>query len=113
MLAALFSVAGSTLGVLSSLHFHPRIDPLVCFGFYCLLIGYLILKSRFLPPVLGVLMAIAGLGWLAFLSRQFAQSLAPYNLVCGGIGEGLLTLWLLVMGVNAQRWNEQAGVATR
>jgi hypothetical protein len=27
----------------------------------------------------------------------------------GGIGEGLLTLWLLIMGVNSERWRQQAG----
>jgi len=113
LLAALFSLLGSALGVFSSLHFHPRIDPLVCFGFYCLLIGYLILKSTFLPRVLGVLMAITGSGWLAFLSPSFAHSLSPYNLISGGIGEGLLTLWLLVMGVDVQRWTGQANTATK
>jgi len=108
LLAMVFSLLGSALGVLSPLHFKPAIDPLVCFGFYCLLIGYLILRSKFLPHFLGVLMAVAGLGWLAFISRPFAHSLAPYNLISGGIGEGALTLWLVFTGVNTQRWNEQA-----
>src|SRR6266540_4379122 len=54
---------------------------MVFFGFYCLLIGYLILRSAFLPRALGVLMAIAGLGWLTFLSPPLATSLSPYILV--------------------------------
>src|SRR6266436_4128408 len=41
----------------------------VFFGVYCLLIGYLIFRSPFLPRILGVLMAIAGFGWLTFLSQ--------------------------------------------
>jgi hypothetical protein len=53
-------------------------------------------------------MVIAGLGWLTFLSRPLAASLSPYHYVAGGIGEGLLTLWMLVVGVDATRWNEQA-----
>ncbi len=84
---------------------------LVFFGFYCLMIGFLIVRSTFLPRILGVLMAIAGLGWLTFLSPPLANQLAPYNLLPGIVGEGLLTLWLLVMGVNVQRWHEQVGAA--
>ena len=76
----------------------------VFFGVYCLLIGYLIFRSAFLPRFLGVLMAFAGLGWLTFLSPPFANHLSPYNLVLGFLAELLLCLWLLVMGVNVQRW---------
>jgi hypothetical protein len=53
-------------------------------------------------------MALAGLGYLTYLSHPLAHSLFPYNVVPGGIGEGLLTLWLLIFGVNAERWQEQA-----
>jgi len=81
---------------------------LVFFGLHCLGVGYLILRSTFLPRIIGALMVFAGLGWLTFLSPPFAQSLAPYNMIPGGIGELTLTLWLLSRGVNAQRWREQA-----
>jgi uncharacterized protein DUF4386 len=84
---------------------------LVFFGFYCLLIGYLVFRSTFLPRTLGVLMAFAGLGWLVFLSPPLASSLSPYVLAPGIIGEGSLTLWLLAKGVDAKRWKEQAAVA--
>jgi hypothetical protein len=83
----------------------------VFFGFYCLLIGYLIFRSAFLPRILGVLMALAGLGWLTFLYPPLANYLSPYDLVLGFVAELLLMLWLLVMGVNVQRWKEQAGAA--
>ncbi len=83
---------------------------LVFFGFYCFLIGCLILRSTFLPRILGVLMILGGLGWLTFLSPPLAHSLSPYILIPGILGEGSLTLWLLVFGVNVQRWREQAGV---
>jgi Domain of unknown function (DUF4386) len=73
-------------------------------GFYCLLIGYLIFRSTFLPRILGALMAFAGLGWLTFLSASLANYLSPYNLACGLLGEAPLMLWLLVIGVNVQRW---------
>ena len=84
---------------------------LVLFGFYDLLIGYLIFRSAFLPRVLGVLMALAGLGWLTFLYPPLASSLSPYVLVLGFLAELLLMLWLLVKGVNVQRWKEQASAA--
>ncbi|HMG72660.1 MAG TPA: DUF4386 domain-containing protein [Pyrinomonadaceae bacterium] len=92
-------------------HAVSYINPLVFFGFYCLLIGYLIFRSTFLPRILGVLMVFAGLGWLTFLSPPLADSLSPYIFIPGLLGEGALTLWLLIMGVNVQRWKEQASAA--
>jgi uncharacterized protein DUF4386 len=91
-----------------------RLNPLgvdialVFNGLFCLLIGYLIFNSTFLPRILGALMAIAGLGWLTYLSPPFANYLAPYNLAFGVLGEASVCLWLLLMGVNVQRWKEQA-----
>src|SRR6266540_807455 len=69
---------------------------LVFLGFYCLLIGYLILKSTFLPRIVGALMAFSGFAWLIFLSPPLATQLSPYILAPGLLGEGALTLWLLV-----------------
>ncbi len=86
---------------------------LVFFGLYCLLVGILILRSRFLPRILGVLMALAGLSYVLFLSPSLARSLQPYILVFPGVGQISLTLWLLVMGVNEQRWKEQASAADK
>jgi hypothetical protein len=109
LLAAFFSLVGCAIGPLSLfVHAASYISPLVFFGFYCLLIGYLIFRSTFLPRILGALMAFAGLGWLTFLSPPLANYLSPWNMIPGILGEGMLTLWLLVKGVNAQRWMEQA-----
>jgi hypothetical protein len=85
---------------------------LVFFGFYCLLIGYLIFKWIFLPRILGVLMALAGLAWLTFLSPPLANYLSPYNSALGLLGEGSLTLWLLIVDVNDQPWKQQAPIRT-
>ncbi len=57
-------------------------------------------------------MAFGGLRWLTFVSARFAHSLSPYNMAPGILGEGRLTLWLLVVGVNAARWKEQASKAS-
>ncbi len=109
LLAAFVGLVGCVWSVLALFQLVPvDINSLVFFGGYCLLIGYLIIKSTFLPRLLGAGMAIGGLGWLTFLSPSLANSLAPWNLAPGMIGEGLLTLWLLAFGVNAQRWKEQA-----
>jgi hypothetical protein len=85
---------------------------IVFFGFFDFLIGCLILRSTFLPRILGALMALAGLGWMIFLSPPLANNLAHYILPLGFIAEFLLMLWLLVKGVNVQRWQEQARAAT-
>lgn len=115
LIAAVFSLVGCVLGALSVFHLVPSpinsVNPLVLFGCYCLLIGYLIFRSTFLPRLLGVLMAIGGLSWLTFLSERLANYLSPYNLAPGILGEGALTVWLLVKGVDVQRWKEQAAAA--
>jgi Domain of unknown function (DUF4386) len=80
-------------------------------GFYWILIGYLIFRSTFLPRILGALLAIAGLCWLTFLSPPLTNYLTPYNLASALLLEGLVMLWLLVTGVNVQRWKEQASAA--
>ena len=84
---------------------------LVFFGLYLLLVGILILRSTFLPRILGVLMVLAGLSYVLFLSPPLARSLQPYILLFPGVGQISLTLWLLVIGVNIQRWQEQASAA--
>ncbi len=83
---------------------------LVFFAFAALVNGILILKSTFLPRFVGALMVLAGLGWLSFLAPTFAVKYFPIIMALG-VGEGVLMVWLLVAGVNPQRWNEQAAAA--
>lgn len=80
---------------------------LAFFGFCCMLGGYAVYKSTFLPRILGLLLAMAGLGYSTYLWPPLANYLYPYNLALG-IGELLLGLWFLVFGVNVERWKEQA-----
>ena len=108
LVAMLFSLAGCTIRVLGPLGLSPFHVRIPFFGFYCLLIGYLILRSTFLPHTLGALMAVAGLVLLTFVSRQLTNQFSPYQYIAAGIGEGLLTVWLLAGGVNAAQWKEQA-----
>jgi uncharacterized protein DUF4386 len=80
---------------------------LVFFGFSCLLIGYLIFRSTFLPRIVGALMGFAGLAWLTFLSPPLAQHLSPYIVAPGLLGEGTLTVWLLMIGLDVPRWKDR------
>jgi len=84
---------------------------LAFFGFWCILIGYLIFKSTFLPRVLGVLLTISGFGWTIFLVPPIAHRIFPVIAAASALGEIPLELWLIVMGVNAQRWKERASAA--
>jgi Domain of unknown function (DUF4386) len=82
---------------------------LFLFGLWCLLVGVLIFKSTFLPRILGVLLAIAGLGWMMYLVPPVAGRLfMPYIAGASALGEIPLELWLIVMAVNPDRWREQA-----
>lgn len=85
---------------------------MVFFGCYCLTTGYLIMKSTFMPRIIGVLLVIEA---LTYLSDSFAVFLAPalapaifHILMFAGFAEIIFCLWLLVMGVDSKKWYEQA-----
>jgi hypothetical protein len=89
---------------------------LAFFGLYDLLIGYLIFRSTFLPWILGLLMATAGLCYLTnsfavFLAPGLAAHLFPYILAPSGVAELALSLWLIAIGVNEPKWHERARAA--
>jgi len=77
--------------------------------------GYLIVRSRFLPHVLGLFLAIEG---VCYLGSSFADFVAPRFagpalavLMASGLAEVALCLWLLLRGVNAAGWREQRRLA--
>lgn len=83
----------------------------VFFGFDILCTAYLVLRSGFLPTVIGVLLAIDGAAYLIYsftdiLSPGSAADLVPWIQFPALVGEGAFCLWLLVVGVNSERWNE-------
>jgi uncharacterized protein DUF4386 len=94
-----------------NLHAQGSNIVMVAFGFHVILIGYLIFRSTFLPRILGVWLVIAGLCYLAnsfanFLAPEFAAHLSPYILIPGMV-EIVLALWLLMKGVNVERWEKR------
>ncbi|HEY1448301.1 MAG TPA: DUF4386 domain-containing protein [Caulobacteraceae bacterium] len=81
---------------------------LTFFGFALLIEGFLIFRSGYFPRWLGALYALAGAAYLANSASFFmAFSISPYVLYVCLIGEGALTLWLLIVGVNEAKWRER------
>ena len=97
LLATCFSLAG---GALEAIRLNPwGVDlAVVLHGCYCIGFGYLMFQSKSLPRIFGVTMALAGFGWLLFLSPVFVERASTYVLGVGFAGEALPMLWLLVMG---------------
>ena len=86
---------------------------LVFSAFFQIAVGYLIVRSGFLPWIFGLLIGVAGVGWLTFLAPPLSSALLTYLEVLGVLGEAPLLLWLLVMGVNSERWIQKANAASR
>jgi Domain of unknown function (DUF4386) len=81
---------------------------LVFFGFYCILIGSIIYKSKAIPKIIGILYALAGLCYLIsnftmFLSKGFENPYFIYLAIPIFIGELALCLWLLIMGIDTSK----------
>ena len=81
---------------------------LTFFGIWCVLTGYLILRSRFLPRLLGALLMLDGVGWSLYLWPPLATFLFPAIAVAAALAELPTQLWLIVKGVHNERWHEQA-----
>src|SRR3982074_3073487 len=90
----------------------------VFFAFDIICMAYLVFRSTFLPRAIGVLLAIDSLAYLVysftfFLAPGFAAQLVPWIQLPALIGEGSLCLWLLVVGVDVERWKKEASMAIR
>ena len=82
------------------------------FGIYCLMIANLILRSRFMPNVVGALMACAGVCWLTTLSPNLTHALGPIPLAVGLLGEGTLIVYLIWFGLNEEAMAATAHAAS-
>ncbi len=85
---------------------------LVFFACCLFVYGYLVYKSTYFPRTIGVLLVIASLSYLInsfmlFLAPGHAPKIFPI-LVFAFVGESSFCLWLMVKGVDIQRWEERA-----
>ena len=81
----------------------------IFWGLWLLPLGYLIIKSKYIPNLIGILMIVAGLGYLVdsvslFLLPTRNIDISQFTF----IGEVLLLLWLLIKGVNIEQWKKRA-----
>ena len=65
---------------------------LVFFGFWLLLLGYLVYRSDFMPRIIGVLVMLSGVTWILQLWPPLVSALSPWNLILDGPGELSLML---------------------
>jgi hypothetical protein len=76
------------------------------------LLGYLIYKSVYFPRILGILFLVAGLGYLidslALLLSTSYETTPVYIALPIAIAELAFPLWLLIKGVNVEKWEERA-----
>ncbi|HYM96982.1 MAG TPA: DUF4386 family protein [Candidatus Sulfotelmatobacter sp.] len=84
---------------------------LIFFGFWTVLAGYLIVRSTFMARILGALLMLDGIGWAMYLWPPLATFVFPAIAVASGLAEVPLQFWLIVFGLNPQRWREQARAA--
>lgn len=83
---------------------------LVFLGVCTIFQGYLIIKSTFLPRFLGVIAVVSGFGWLSYIYPPLGSALFYYLVVVAMLGLVLTAGWLLVRGVNEQRWRELSSI---
>jgi hypothetical protein len=96
-------------------HGHGYGIALLFFGFTFLFHGHLIVKSGYLPKVLGLLIQIAGAAYLInsfalFLAPAFQSRIFPLILAPAFVAELSLCVWLLVKGVNVEQWQARQRV---
>ena len=81
----------------------------IFWGLWLFPMGYLIIRSGFLPKVIGILLIVAGMGYLVdftlfFLVPDVVLNVSSFTFV----GEVALLLWLLIRGVNVEQWEIRA-----
>ncbi|HJP58621.1 MAG TPA: DUF4386 domain-containing protein [Gemmatimonadaceae bacterium] len=114
------SVAASQMQAIAQATF--REDPagfrmgMVYFGCHVASTGYLILRSNFIPKIIGAILVAGGSSYFiasftSFLAPDVGAQLTPFVIPIALLGEGSITLWLLIKGVDVEKWGHYATVA--
>jgi len=108
LFAAFCGLAGVASGSANSAGAQGFYIAMVFFGAQIISIGYLITRSTLIPKILGVLLLLGGASYVInsfanFLAPAIGARLAPFIIPVAILGEGALTIWFLVKGVNVSR----------
>ncbi|NUS38845.1 MAG: DUF4386 domain-containing protein [Lysobacter sp.] len=100
------------------MHEHGFGIGLIFFGFVCLLEGHLIRRSRFLPWLIGALMQLAGVCYLAnsialLVAPEIQARLFPWVMLPCFVAELSFASWLLIKGVDVPEWRRRAQAASQ
>jgi hypothetical protein len=113
--AALASPQREQLGMLFlRLHTHGVLAVEVFWGLWLVPFGLLVMKSRFLPRLLGILLVIAGVAYVAHSLVSLLLAGPPIilyervTMLARAAGEFPIMLWLLLKGADVRRTNSAA-----
>ena len=85
---------------------------LVFFALHLFFVGYLVFKSGFFPKILGILLLIAFAGYLidsftGILFPDYKQMVSSIVMIPNTLAELAFTIWLLIKGVNVEKWEKR------
>lgn len=97
------------VGLMLDLHKGGIMIAQIFWGLWLLPMGYLVFKSGFLPRVIGIFLMIGCVGYVVdsfifFMFPNFGVTVSEYTF----LGELMITFWLLIKGVNVERWEQRA-----
>ncbi len=119
-LAVLDVLGGAAQGAFSSPQVEARVMQLlrmresgillaqVFMGLWLVPLGLLVVRSGFLPRLLGALLLVSGVGYVVDWLTQLLSPGFPTVSQFTFWGELLFALWLLVKGVDVERWQGAA-----
>lgn len=88
------------------------------FALHLVMLGWLVYQSGFFPKIPGILLALAGIGYFAqsfgvMVAPNLSDTLETVVIVLAIPGELVFALWLLIKGVDENKWHERALEASK